>query len=147
MIKEYEIYHGSVLSRLMHSTNAPVTIKALTDYGNLAYLLNQITVLYIKYSTKRLSPWSFSFSNAHHIDILSLQRQFGSIVLALVCGNDGIVTINFSEIQHLLGNPSEKGASISCSRKPREMYTVKGTAGELNTKIGDCHLIEKLITS
>ena len=147
MIKEYENYHGCVLSRLLHATSEEVTYKSLTEYGNLAYLVNQTTVLYIKYSTKRLSPWSFSFTNAHHHDILTLHKQFGRVVTVLVCNDDGLVAINFEELQHLLGAPSEKGVSISCWRKPREMYTVKGTAGELATKIGDNHLIEKLINS
>jgi hypothetical protein len=147
MIKEYEIYHGSVLSRVLHAVSEDVILKALTAYGNLAYLVNQTTVLYIKYSSKRLSPWSFSFSCAHHDDILSLNKQFGRLVLALVCGKDGIVTIDFEELQHLLGSPTEKGASINCQRRRLEMYTVKGTAGELTTKIGDNHLIEKLFAS
>lgn len=147
MIKEYEIFHGSVFIRILHTTGGDLTLRALTEYGNLAYLINQKTVLYIKYSAKRLTPWSFSFSSAHHEDIFSLHKQFGNIVLVLICGDDGFVAINFEEIQLLLGSPSEKGASISCSRKRREMYTVKGSAGELNTKIGDNHLIEKLLVS
>ena len=147
MIKEYEIYHGSVLSHLLRAAGGDFTLEALSDYGNLAYLVNQRTVLYIKYSTKRLSPWSFSFSSTHHTDIFSLHKQFGRIVLALVCGTDGIVAVTFEECQHLLGIPTEKGANITCSRKRREMYAVKCSAGELNTKIGDNHLIEKLLVS
>ena len=147
MIREYENYHGSVLSRLLHAAGGDVTLRAITEYGNVAYLVNQTTVLYIKYSSKRLSPWNFSFNSMHHVDILSLHKRFGKVVLALVCGDDGIVAINFEEFQHLLGLPSEKGAWIRCSRRRREMYAVKGIAGELDSKIGDGHLIEKLRAS
>jgi hypothetical protein len=147
MIREYESYHGVVLSRLLHAVGEDVTLRALTKYGNVAYLVNRTTVLYIKYSSKRLSPWNFSFNNEHRMDILSLHKHFGKVVLALVCGDDGVVAIDFEEFQHLLGIPSEKGAWISCSRRRREMYAVKGLAGELDSKIGDGYLIEKLRSS
>lgn len=147
MIKEYESYHGRVLSHLLHAASEDVTLRALTEYGNGAYLINQSTVLYIKYSSKRLTPWNFSFNYAHHVDILSLHKQFGKVVLALVCGSDGIATIDLEEFQHLLGAPSEKGGWITCSRKHREMYAVKGSAGELGSKISDSHLEEKIFSS
>jgi hypothetical protein len=147
MIREYESYHGAVLSRLLHSAGGDVTLRAIPEYGNVAYLVNKKTVLYTKYSSKRLSPWSFSFNREHHADVIALNKQYGSVVLALVCGDDGVVAIDFDELQNLLGRPAEKGAWIRCSRMPREMYAVKGSAGSLDAKIGDGHLIEKLRAS
>ena len=124
-----------------------MSLRALTEYGNVAYLVNQTTVLYIKYSSRRLSPWNFSFNKAHHVDVLALHKQYGSVALALVCGADGVVAIDFDEFQNLLGIPSDNGAWIRCSRMRREMYAVKGSAGELDSKIGEGHLIEILLAS
>ena len=52
MIKEFEFYHGVVLSRLIHSGSS-ITIKTHKTDSNASYILNNSIGLYIKHSKKK----------------------------------------------------------------------------------------------
>lgn len=98
MIKEFEFYHGVVFSKLIHNPNCKITsIKLYNHRSNSSYILNNNVGIYIKYSTKRLTPWRFSFQKIHQGEILELQNAFPKVYILLVCGEDGIVTLSFEE--------------------------------------------------
>jgi len=58
MIKEFEFYHGAVLSGLAHA-DRPVSLKLYPTSSNSSYVINDTIGIFVKYSSKRMSPWKF----------------------------------------------------------------------------------------
>ncbi len=146
MLKEFQFYHGVVFSKILHSTLERVTLQSFPTPDNASYILNRKVGIYIKYSSKRLSPWRFSFAKRHQDEILELKKKAGKVFLVLVCNDDGIVILSYRELKKILNKKHEDAEWISVSRNKRKMYSVKGSDGELNFKIGlnDIHKIFKL---
>jgi hypothetical protein len=147
MIKEFEFYHGIVFARLLHVTQKNVCIKPFPTQDNASYVINDKVGIYIKYSTKRLSPWRFSFQKKHQDEILEMKNKIGETFLLLVCNNDGIVIISFNELKHILNEKYKSVEWVSVARGRGEMYAVKGSDGELEFKIGKIEFPAKIINA
>ena len=144
MIKEFEFYHGLVFSRIIHTYNGQIEIKPYPTQSNSSYILNDKVGLYIKYSTKRMTPWHFSFRQQHQEEIQEMQAKLSSVFVLLVCNDDGIVCINDKELKQVLDENFLPVESIRIGRKPREKYSVSGTDGKLKLKIGESDFPKKL---
>lgn len=144
MISEFEFYHGAALARVLHGGKRSITLAPFTPLDNAAYVVNGDTGLYIKYSSKRLSPWRFSFQKRHCELIAKMGRDLGRAVVALVCHEDGIVALDIDEFRQVVGCDSDGVQWVSAARSRRQMYLVKGSAGELAFKVGQDDLLVKL---
>lgn len=144
MIREFEFYHGVVLSRLVHG-KVPVQIHTYPTESNASYVLNNSVGLYIKHSTKRMTPWRFSFQQKHQNEIQEMKDKFDEVFLVLVCGDDGVVTLSFKELKKILDEQHDEVEWIAVSRRPREKYTVSGSDGKLKYKIGENEFPSKIL--
>ena len=147
MLKDFEIYHGLALTRLVHASAKPVCVRPYPTADNASYVLNEEVGLYIKYSTKRLSPWRFSFSKKHQDEILEMKKRFRDVFLLLVCHRDGVVALNFGELKMILDHVHEHVEWVSASRGRGGMYSIKGSDGSLRCKIARRDYPEKLFRS
>jgi hypothetical protein len=136
MIKDYEYLHGVVFSRLCNVQGLEISIRPYGSSGYSAYVLNVCAGLYIKYSTKRLTPWRFTMLKAHRDDMLEMKESFGEVFTALVCNLDGVVVLSFEELGIILGDIHETAGWISVSRRKRGMYSISGSSGRLESKVG-----------
>jgi len=136
MINEFEFYHGAVISRILHSSKNEIFILKINDLDNASYVLNNKTALYIKHSTKRLSPWRFSFQIEHIKQIQNLSKSYNSVFAVLVCKDDGIVALNLEQLKVLLNfeNP-DSSQSIALDRNKGGFYGVNGSLNSLKNKI------------
>lgn len=144
MLKEFEFYHGVVLSRLVHG-DVPVQIHTFPTDSNASYVLNGSVGLYIKHSTKRMTPWRFSFQKKHQNEIQQMRDKFDYVFLILVCGDDGVVTLSYDELKKILDEQHDEVEWISVSRRPREKYAVTGSDGKLRHKIGENEFPDKIL--
>ena len=144
MIKEFEFYHGVVFARILHATQRPLSICPFQSRTNASYVVNDGTGIYIKYSSKRMTPWRFTFKKSHQEEIDVLRSKFGSVFLLLVCNDDGIVCLEYSELKQILDDQHRAIEWISASRRKRQMYSVKGPDGALKLKIGQGDFPEKI---
>lgn len=144
MLKEFEFFHGVVFARILHGGNAPVSIKSYPTSDNASYVVNDNAGIYIKYSSKRMSPWRFSFQKEHQDEILDMKNRFGEIYTVLVCNDDGIVCLNFDELKEVLDKQHDAVEWVSVARGPRERYEVKGHDGKLRLKIGNSDFPAKI---
>lgn len=135
MSKEFELYHRLALSKLIHF-NKLVSIKLYPTQSNSSYILDDGIGLFIKYSTKRMSPWRFSFLKEHQDEIEIMKSGLDKVFILLVCGVDGIVCLEYGELKKILDENHEMVEWISASRKPREQYVIKGTDGKLKFRVG-----------
>lgn len=143
MINEAERYHGVVLRQLIVKAGRPVQIGVANQTGRVDCFSIERAAFQIKYSTKRLSPWQFSFNADQLFEIASLARNYKSVWMILVCGVDGIVALKTQEF--LLVTEARPGGicSIRISRSRNSMYRVSGNAREL--PFAKPHGIDELI--
>ena len=137
MSHEFEFYHGVALCKIIH--NSPhTTIKLYSEKSNSSYVVNDQIGIFVKYSTKRMSPWQFTFMKSHCDELFGMMNNIKEVFLILVCWDDGIVCLNSKEIKTLLDNVLNKPQSLSVSRKPRGKYRVNsGRDDKLKYKIAD----------
>jgi len=136
MVSEFEFFHGAVFARMLHATQHEITFRPYSESDNAAYIVNGSKGIYIKYSTKRLSPWRFSFNKSHHDIIAKMRHDIGEVFIVLVCNDDGAVVLTFDEYQRVATNGIAPGDWISAARNRRQMYLIKGPEGRLEFKIG-----------
>lgn len=144
MIRDFEFYHGLVFARILHGTQRPLYLRPFQSVSNASYVVNDTIGIYIKYSSKRMSPWRFTFSKEHQDEIELMKANCRSVFLILVCNDDGVVCLSYLELKQILDKQHEPIEWISATRRKREMYSVKGSNGELDFKIGQSDFPEKL---
>ena len=99
-----------------------------------SFLVNKSVVIYIKHSTKRLSPWSFTFNRDHMYELVELAR-LGDCFIVLVCGIDGNAVVSLKALTALLNGCESKSAFVRVSRKRNSMYAVYGPDGKLERQV------------
>ena len=144
MIKDFEFFHGVVFTRLLHGSQRVVSLTAFPSTSNASYVVNGSIGIYIKYSTKRMTPWRFTFKKEHQEEIELMKGRFKEVFLVLVCNDDGLVCLSYSELRDILNNQHDCMEWISATRHKREMYTVKGSNGRLDLKVGQRDFLEKI---
>jgi hypothetical protein len=144
MISEFEFFHGAVIARMLHAIQHTMTVAAYSEFDNASYVINGNKGIYIKYSSKRLSPWRFSFQKRHHEVISEMKHQLGEMFVILVCHDDGAVVLTFEEFQQVVKIDGEASQWISAARNRRQMYLIKGSDGKLEFKIGKDEFAEKI---
>ena len=144
MIRDFEFYHGLVFARILHGMQRSVLLRPFKSISNASYVVDDNTGIYIKYSSKRMTPWRFTFLKEHQEEIESLKQACSKVFLILVCSDDGVVCLNSSELQQLLDSQHQPIEWISATRHKRELYLVKGSDGELDFKIGQNDFPAKL---
>jgi penicillin-binding protein-related factor A (putative recombinase) len=147
MISEFEFFHGVAFARMLHATQRQLSIKTYSPSDNAAYVVDGTKGIYIKYSSKRLSPWRFSFQQRHQDKMLEMKKKIGAVFLILVCNDDGLVVLTFEELRQVLDDNHEAVEWISASRIRRQMYSIKGSDGKLSFKVGRDEFLGKLFGS
>jgi hypothetical protein len=144
MVKEFEFYHGAAITRLIHSRQT-ISIRVFPDHGNASYVINEKVGLYLKYSSSRMSPWQFNFQKTHQLEIEELEKIYRNVVVGLICHDNGVVGLFFSELKIILDNTYEEVEWISASRKPRGQYSIKGKDGALLYKVSESEFVSKVL--
>ena len=137
-------FHGAVLIRVIrHESFRSVKVCQEND---CSYLVNGMSGIYIKYSQKRLSPWSFTFSEEHVGGVEELNRKLSNVFVTLVCGEDGICCLEWEEFATVISTESTTYPKwISVSRMKGEKYSVWGRDGVLRHKIGNIDFPRKIL--
>lgn len=144
MIRDFEFYHGLVFARILHATQRPLSIRPFQSASNSSYVVNDTIGIFIKYSSKRMTPWRFTFMVEHQKEIDLLKAHYEKVFLVLVCSDDGVVCLSYAELKQIFDNQHDPIEWISATRHKREMYLVKGSNGELDFKIGQSEFPNKL---
>jgi len=144
MISEFEFFHGAVIARMLHATQQTMTVAPNSEFDNASYVINSDIGVYIKYSSKRMSPWRFSFQKRHYEMISEMQHKLGEMFIILVCNDDRAVVLGMEEFQQVVKIDGEAAQWISAARSRRQMYLIKGSDGELEFKIEKDEFAEKI---
>jgi hypothetical protein len=136
MPDEYEFFQGAVLRQLIVSSETSQSFRPFVREGRIAaFVLNGLVGLYIKHSSKRMSPWRFSFTIEQAADLLDLEVKFPDSFMVFVCETDGVVAIPFAELHEIVDFQQTDNAWVSVSRPPRSQYSLAGNKAERERKV------------
>lgn len=135
MIGESSRYYGAVLAYLVDQLDGVLSIqRAFPDAAGF-YVVNEKMPIYVKYSTSRRGPWTFNFQPDHLRRCSKLLDIFGQCIVAFVCGGDGIVALDMTELGSVISTDLGQQNAVSIRRKLNHMYSIKGSCGELDRKL------------
>ncbi|WP_029585066.1 hypothetical protein [Bradyrhizobium sp. URHD0069] len=136
MLDDYEFYQGAVLRRLAIESDYSISFRPFVREGRInAFVVNGRVGVYVKHSSKRMSPWRFSFNIDQAADLLDLEHKFPDSFVVFVCGTDGLVTLSFADLHTIVGFQESENAWVSVSRPPRAQYDLAGNRGEMKYKV------------
>src|SRR5689334_16183588 len=121
MIREIEQYHGLALVRLVRAFPGDLVLGRCKAAGGSAYLINETVGLLVKYSSKRMPPWNFTFTPDHLSDLRALGLASKDVVVALVCRQDGIVGLSMDDVKAVIDLDAFRQVGISVTRRRREL--------------------------
>jgi hypothetical protein len=147
VLKEFEFFHGVVFADLLHATGKQLVLRRYSHTSSSSYVINERIGLYIKYSSKRMSPWMYSFRKEHQDEIAKMKDNLGQVFVVLVCNDDGYVAMDFSQLRTVLNEQHKEIEWVRVARNRREMYLVNGSDGKLPFKVGRNDLPRKLLAS
>ena len=147
MIREVERYHGVVLARLVRGGGErSVSIEPLAG-SRAAYLIDGRVGLFVKYSTSRLSPWGFTFGSNHRLELDRMRERSRAVLVALVCGSDGVACLTLSELGGLLEVGAGGVAAIRASRGRRQKYVISAGNRKNLMRIADNEFPTKIFAA
>lgn len=127
-IQKQEFYEGAAL-HLLARTGRINNIQ----YRPPFFVLNGDLRVLLKYSTKGRSPWGFTFTPDEQ-RLLKKSASESRTVMGLICGADGIATIDYEALLKIASCRST-AVRIACYRRHGEHYEVIGPDGGLDGKI------------
>src|SRR4051812_46590420 len=151
MLDDYEFYQGVVLRQLVveNDYSLSVSFRPFVREGRInAFVMNGRVGLYIKHSSKRMSPWRFTFTIEQAADLLDLEAKFSDSYVVFVCETDGLVTLPCSQLHDIVDFHQTNNAWVSVSRPPRAQYAIAGNKDELDRKVarGVGVILETMLT-
>jgi hypothetical protein len=128
---EFERYYATVFTSLFEEVS-DVRIKKISD-NDSAYILNDSLGLYIKHSTARISPWSYSFRTNDFAVIDQMGIDTREIAFGLVCGFQGVCLISSDDLRVAGGFFQGDPLRVTVRTMRGGSWKVSGTAGDLST--------------
>lgn len=135
MINEFKSYHGSAFADLIDDSLVPIKIFRPDQDKNAFYILDDDIALYVKHSTKRLTPWRFTFHTDNMKDLQVILNSYDLCFVVLICGRDSIAVLEKDEIHKLLPTDNPSLSWISVQTSHNTSLTLEGSEGKLKRKI------------
>ena len=132
MIDDYERYQSLALYSLIGSSPSGLSIKKF-DFSKSAFELNGTHGLYIKHASARLTPWNFGFRQTDYLVMTEIESKTKSLVIALVCGFEGLVVLSKSELLTLTNfyEIPDENCRVTVRTKHGGSWDISGNAGNL----------------
>ena len=131
MIAEFDRYHGIVLRQILVEHGNRVCVGVANLAGRVDAFFIEGAAFQIKHSSKRLSPWQFTYMRENLDELAGLRRTFDPVWAMLVCGEDGVVGLSLDELNSITQIGTGGGAWIRVSRSRNSMYRIGGGRGDL----------------
>jgi hypothetical protein len=136
MIREYQFYHGALLHEIVVEAGCEIRIVLRDFHGRPdAYLINGKVGVLIKHSKARLTPWVFTFSEDHLLELQKLREVAKVCFVVLVCDEDGFVAVRDADLIGILAADRSTSVSVRVDRAPRKMYRISSSGNALDRKV------------
>ena len=138
--RKYQGYvMATIAEELSKVPNVHLTIRSGKDRSAFLLDCSDGTLhcslgIYIKTSSKRRSPWRYTFLKAHQEAIEVLNGLCHETFVVFVNEDDGVAVIHYDQLKELLDHEFEDAEWVSVSRKHNQSYKLNGKDGELKGK-------------
>ena len=132
-VQEKDIYHGAALTQIVEHPSFKALNRASPKYGH--YLVNTDRQVFVKYRTKRASPWQFTFQPD---ELSALSEAFDSgdkVYLCLVCDGATVCALNKREIARVVDVAADDPQYIRVQVPRGGRCHVNGSAGALGRAV------------
>lgn len=132
-LQEQDRYHGPALVQIVEHQSFKALNRASTKYGH--YLVNTDRHVFVKYRTKRKSPWQFTIQPD---EIKALRAAVGSgnyVYLCLVCGQTTVCALRKGEIGTLLDLTKARPQWIRVEVPPGGSCHISGSKSSLRRTV------------
>ncbi|WP_157729436.1 hypothetical protein [Tumebacillus algifaecis] len=143
-IQEQELFYGAALAQIVEHGEA-VHIYKRPDQ-NSVYVINQKSVLMLKYRTNARAPWRFQLSEREEDAIRAELVRGKDFFLGLVCANHTICVLGAEELKKIIDFEVLGDKWISVNSGHNRSLWVAGPAGEMSTSIRHNDFPRKLFT-
>jgi len=139
MIRDQELLHGAAVIRLLDA-GVPVSIQHAPDIHASAYLAeagDRRVALLLKLSTRKRSPWQFTFTEGEAAALAALAGTYPEHerLLVLVCHTDGVCCLPHDRLGAIMNDPkAPAGQAVSVARGEGRSYRVTGPARRKMTR-------------
>ncbi|HRW99876.1 MAG TPA: hypothetical protein P5280_10315 [Cyclobacteriaceae bacterium] len=131
-IKEFELLHGIVLTKILRSQGATLRlVETDTRQSWAAYTINDSVIVYVKYALtnreavkENKTVWSFPFQPSEQKKMKEL-RKSKPVFVALICGLQDIKSHN--KMQVCLLEPDEIEKCISLTARSTQTISVENS--------------------
>tara|TARA_Y100000385_G_scaffold287819_2_gene352939 strand:- start:457 stop:930 length:474 start_codon:yes stop_codon:yes gene_type:complete len=151
-INDQDIYQGVVFLKALRQVeelSTDLNYKIRSGTSKNSFLIEgektRTVGIYVKYTKKPRSPWSFSFIQEHQEEIEVLAEVCNEVLITFVCHYDGIVCLTYKELKEVLDETFEESERVSIRRKARGNYWVKGRDGRMEASITRNDLGKKIM--
>ena len=127
-IQKHEFYEGAALYQLIRGAGG-----SSVRYTAPFFVLNDEVQVYLKYSTGKRSPWSFTFGPDEQALLHSRAAKHRTFI-GLICGADGVAALPFDDYARIT-DVSDSAQRVACFRLHREHFEVSGPCGKLPSKV------------
>ena len=136
-------FHGAAVIRIIrHELFRTVEVY---EENSCSYLVNKTAGIYIKYSKRGPTNWRFTFLEDHVHEITEMRERLGQIYVTLICNEDGICCLDWSEFTTVISTESTLYPKwVAVSRMKGEKYSVWGSDSELKHKVGNIDFPRKI---
>lgn len=90
-IQKQEFYEGAALHQLIRSSSGLTSVLHLPPL----FVFGTSLQIYLKYSTAKRSPWSFTFMPREQL-LLYQRAQEIPLTIGLICGSDGVAALPYN---------------------------------------------------
>ena len=108
-INDQDIYQGVVFLKALRQVEElsnDLNYKIRSGTSKNSFLIEgektRTVGIYVKYTKKPRSPWSFSFIQEHQEEIEVLAEVCNEVLITFVCHYDGIVCLTYKELKEVL---------------------------------------------
>ncbi|HVE72591.1 MAG TPA: hypothetical protein VNI54_14595 [Thermoanaerobaculia bacterium] len=124
MIADTDRYHGAVLKQILVCAGKSLSMGIADVAGRVDTFHVGQAAFQVKHSSKRLSPWQFTFLPDHVNELVLLGQTFAPVWSFFVCGHDGIVGLALEELLSACGGYIAQPTALRVSRARHEMYRI-----------------------
>lgn len=132
-IQEQDHFHGTALMQVVEYAPFKAINKVDTHYGH--YLVNTDRHLFIKYTKRRQSPWTFVLTLDELKNLKATTDQYEKVTVCLVCGNATICAIRRDELLAVVDVGASTQQWIKVTVPPGSSCRVSGSLAKLTKTV------------
>jgi hypothetical protein len=125
-IQEQDVFHGPGLVQIVEHPSFKALNRGSARYGH--YLINTDRHVFAKYSSRKKSPWQFTFQPS---DLENIQEQEGAVFVMLTCGHHTICALAKEELEQIVDLNSSAQQTVFVEVPSGGSCHVRGNQGKL----------------